>query len=68
MTQAPVTTHILHLLAEFVVLNYRSNKDIATSLAWTASNELYTCSDDKTIWKWNMDGEPLSEVMSKVVD
>ena len=35
---------------------------MATSLGWTPSNELFTASDDKTVWKWNVDGEPLDQV------
>jgi intraflagellar transport protein 80 len=35
---------------------------MATALGWTPANELFTCSDDKSIWKWNIDGEPLDQI------
>jgi intraflagellar transport protein 80 len=37
---------------------------MGTALGWTTGNELYTCSDDKTVWRWNMDGEPLAQLSS----
>ena len=42
-----------------------ADTDFVTAACWTPSNELYTCSDDKTICKWGMDGELISEVCKK---
>jgi intraflagellar transport protein 80 len=39
------------------------HEEIITGIGWTAGNELYTCSDDKKICKWDMNGEPLGTVM-----
>jgi len=38
------------------------HSDLVTAACWTPSNELYTCSDDKKICKWSMDGELIGEV------
>ncbi len=36
---------------------------MVTSLGWTPSNnELFTVSDDKTVMKWNMDGETADKI------
>mmetsp|Transcript_43977 Transcript_43977/g.71548 ORF Transcript_43977/g.71548 Transcript_43977/m.71548 type:complete len:763 (+) Transcript_43977:114-2402(+) len=36
--------------------------DIVTAVGWNSTNELFTCSDDQTIWKWNWAGEPQGKV------
>lgn len=41
---------------------FNVHKDIATAVGWNAANELYSCADDKKVWRWNSDGEPLAEV------
>lgn len=35
---------------------------MCTAVAWSNSNELYSCSDDKAIWKWSMNCEPISKL------
>ena len=34
-----------------------AHSDICTALGWSVLNELYTCSDDQTIQRWNLSGE-----------
>eukprot|EP00994_Dinema_validum_P002678 NODE_159_length_2317_cov_91.151675_g113_i0.p1 GENE.NODE_159_length_2317_cov_91.151675_g113_i0~~NODE_159_length_2317_cov_91.151675_g113_i0.p1 ORF type:complete len:752 (-),score=174.38 NODE_159_length_2317_cov_91.151675_g113_i0:3-2258(-) len=36
--------------------------DTCTAVGWSYSGELFSCSDDSTIMKWNMNGEPISKV------
>eukprot|EP00761_Pharyngomonas_kirbyi_P000649 gb/GECH01000649.1/.p1 GENE.gb/GECH01000649.1/~~gb/GECH01000649.1/.p1 ORF type:complete len:758 (+),score=164.05 gb/GECH01000649.1/:1-2274(+) len=38
------------------------HKDVCSGVAWSSRNELFSCGDDKTIWKWNMEGEVLSKL------
>lgn len=38
------------------------HSELAGALGWNVWNECYTCSDDQTIFKWNMLGEPESKV------
>jgi hypothetical protein len=33
-------------------------------VAWTPDGQLFSCSDDKTIWKWTADGESVGKVTS----
>lgn len=62
--QSQLNTHILFTFNVMLhIFNTVSHKDIVTCLGWNPSNELYTCSDDKTIWKWNMEGEPITEIV-----
>lgn len=46
VTQQPVNLH----------------KDMVTAVCWTPTNELYTCSDDKTVMRWNLQGESMGKV------
>jgi len=39
-----------------------TDKDAVTACCWSPQNELFTCSDDKTIARWSMDGEPKGTV------
>jgi intraflagellar transport protein 80 len=43
--------------------NACADEEMVTALGWTTTNELFTCSDDKTIWRWSANGEPLGKVM-----
>lgn len=36
---------------------------MVTGVGWTPSNDLYSVSDDKSIWKWGLDGEPESKLV-----
>ena len=65
LARSSALPHLVCLLSRSADRMTTSNadEDIITALGWTASNELYTCSDDKTICKWNMNGEPLGKVM-----
>lgn len=36
--------------------------ELAPSLGWSVWNELFSCSDDQTLHKWNMQGEPEGKV------
>ena len=40
------------------------HSDIASSVAWSNENMLYSCSDDKTICKWTADGAPAGKINS----
>jgi intraflagellar transport protein 80 len=42
------------------------HQDMVVALAWNASNELFTCSDDKSILRWNLDGEMMGPVVEKM--
>lgn len=35
---------------------------MVTAVGWGPSNELFSCGDDKRIWRWNRDTEPVSRV------
>ena len=52
---------LLLILSIYQVSQRKTNhhKDSVTSLGW-CMNELLTLSDDKTIVKWNLDGEVIS--------
>lgn len=45
-----------------IVVFYHVDKDVCTAVGWSAINELVSCSDDKTILKWNLNGEMNSKV------
>lgn len=36
--------------------------ELVSALGWNVSNELYSCSDDQSIHKWNMEGRPDGKV------
>lgn len=38
------------------------HSDSCTAVGWSYSGELFSCGDDSTIWKWNMNGEPVAKV------
>ncbi|KAG5191643.1 intraflagellar transport protein 80 [Tribonema minus] len=38
------------------------HKEMVTAVAWTPDNELFTVSDDRTVHRWDMAGEPLGKV------
>ena len=38
------------------------HSDMVTALCWTPFNEMYSCSDDGTISKWDLDGEHQGKV------
>jgi len=38
------------------------HKDMVTAVTWTPNNELFSCSDDKTVAKWTMEGECTGKV------
>lgn len=37
-----------------IFLNTSSHKDLVSCLGWTTADELYSCSDDHQILKWNL--------------
>jgi intraflagellar transport protein 80 len=47
-------------------INIRSGEhtDIATSVAWSNENQLFSCSDDKTLAKWSPEGQPAGKITS----
>ena len=47
----------------FKVKEKRKHTEIVAAVAWTQHNELFSVSDDMTIWKWDMNGEPISKLM-----
>jgi len=44
-------------------LDRNRHQDLVSSVGWNSSNELFSVSDDMTIIKWGVDGEPESKVM-----
>lgn len=38
------------------------HKDMATAVAWTPENELYSMSDDNTIHRWDGSGDSAGKV------
>jgi intraflagellar transport protein 80 len=45
-----------------VKLCTRVHKEMVAAIAWTPENELYSISDDKTVHRWDMAGEPIGRV------
>mmetsp|Transcript_9313 Transcript_9313/g.27128 ORF Transcript_9313/g.27128 Transcript_9313/m.27128 type:complete len:764 (-) Transcript_9313:259-2550(-) len=41
----------------------RQHKEITTAVGWSFANELVSCSDDKTIFRWSMNHEPLGKLL-----
>eukprot|EP00899_Mesostigma_viride_P006413 jgi/Mesvir1/15773/Mv03342-RA.1 len=39
-----------------------NHKDLVAAVGWSASNELFSCGDEKSIQKWDMEGQPLGEL------
>eukprot|EP01018_Ginkgo_biloba_P026942 Gb_26455 [translate_table: standard] len=35
--------------------------DLVVCVGWSLSDELYSCSEDQTIWRWSRNGEPLNK-------
>ena len=54
---------VAFLLTDFPPLSpppsssFAIDSDITTSVSWTPDNQLVSCSDDKTMAKWNSDGD-----------
>ena len=40
------------------------HKEVVTGVDWSAANELLSVSDDKTVWLWNIDGEPQAQILT----
>lgn len=40
-----------------------THTELVAALGWSAENTLYSCSDDQSIRAWNMDGEPMQELV-----
>ena len=39
------------------------DKDVCTTVGWSrGENQLYSIADDKQIWRWNLNGEPLGKL------
>jgi intraflagellar transport protein 80 len=38
------------------------HSELAPAVGWSVWNELFSCSDDQTLHKWNMQGEPEGKV------
>ncbi|KAG6547729.1 hypothetical protein Mapa_010542 [Marchantia paleacea] len=36
--------------------------DLVSAVGWNLAGEVYSCSDDHTIWKWSRNGEALCQV------
>jgi len=41
-------------------LDRNKHQDIVPAVGWNNSGELFSVSDDMTIWKWGIEGEPVS--------
>ena len=44
-------------------LDRNKHTDIVSSVGWTNGGELFSVSDDQTMFKWDLNGEPESKVM-----
>ena len=38
------------------------HKELVSAVGWNAFNELYSCSDDKTVCRWDMHGDASGKV------
>uniref|UniRef100_A0A3B3I0V8 Intraflagellar transport 80 homolog (Chlamydomonas) n=1 Tax=Oryzias latipes TaxID=8090 RepID=A0A3B3I0V8_ORYLA len=45
---------VIFVLFFIIFLNTSSHKDLVSCLGWTTADELYSCSDDHQILKWNL--------------
>lgn len=43
-------------------LERNRHSDLVSVVGWAASNELFSCSDDSTIYRWDFNAEPSSKV------
>eukprot|EP00976_Prorocentrum_cordatum_P059995 1175725-Prorocentrum_minimum.AAC.3 len=43
-------------------LNSCTDQDLVAAAGWTPTNELFSCSDDQTIYKWDMTGDAVGKV------
>ena len=52
-------------MAQLQVKQFPSAKhtELVSGASWSASNELATVADDKTVWIWNVDGEPQAKLV-----
>ena len=41
----------------------KQHSQFATGCSWSGSNDLLSVSDDRTIWQWNVDGEPQQQLL-----
>eukprot|EP01063_Lacrimia_lanifica_P000259 TRINITY_DN10127_c0_g2_i1.p1 TRINITY_DN10127_c0_g2~~TRINITY_DN10127_c0_g2_i1.p1 ORF type:complete len:778 (+),score=341.25 TRINITY_DN10127_c0_g2_i1:60-2393(+) len=46
----------------FTQCSSNQHKEACCAVVWSSGNELYSCGDDCTVWRWNMAGEPLGKV------
>lgn len=42
---------------------HNKHTDIVSGVGWTSSGELFSVSDDMTVWKWDINGEPETKIM-----
>lgn len=40
----------------------KAHKELAGAVGWNVAGELFSCSDDKSIQRWNSRGEPEGKV------
>jgi hypothetical protein len=45
----------------------KAHKDLASAVSWNIANDLYTCSDDQSMHRWNARGEPQGKVPTRVM-
>jgi WD40 repeat protein len=48
----------------FLLIIYNLDTDIVPAITWAPDCQLYTCSDDKVICKWNSEGELVGKISS----
>ena len=46
----------------FTQCSSNQHKETCSSVVWSAKNELFSCADDSTIWRWSLSGEPIGKV------
>lgn len=44
-------------------LEKSKHTDIVSAVAWNASNELFSASEDMSVFKWDMNGEPVNKLL-----
>lgn len=41
----------------------RQHRETCTAVGWSFTNELVSCSDDRSVWRWSMSHEPIGQMM-----
>ena len=60
-TPASLFTSVIYHFPS-IYLNSSADQDLVAAAGWTPTNELFSCSDDRTIYKWDMTGDAVGKV------